>query len=126
MLAPRPGVVHATAAMCARMRDSSDTSDSDAGVGKGLSTREVAAALGVTERTVRRAIARGELPAAVRAGAYRVAAAALAHYRAALAALPPHPRPARRSRPGSTPAVALQPLSTPLTPLIGREREIAA
>ncbi len=33
-----------------------------------LSAREAAAFLGVSERTIRRAIARGELPAALRAG----------------------------------------------------------
>jgi len=46
-----------------------------------LSAREAAAALGVSERTVRRAIARGELPAALRAGVYRIAPADLARYR---------------------------------------------
>ena len=38
-----------------------------------LSAREAAARLGVSERTVRRAIARGELPAARHAGVYRIA-----------------------------------------------------
>ena len=55
-----------------------------------LSAREAAQSLGVSERTVRRAIARGELPAAKRAGVYRIAPDDLARYRA------------RRQRAGST------------------------
>src|SRR5215207_1288064 len=51
-----------------------------------LSAREAAAALGVSERTVRRAIARGELPAAMHAGTYRIAPAALAPFRRRLTA----------------------------------------
>jgi len=38
-----------------------------------LSAREAASVAGVSERTIRRAIARGELPAGKRAGAYRIA-----------------------------------------------------
>src|SRR5215207_4902645 len=44
---------------------------SDAADSWPLSAREAAAALGVSERTVRRAIARGELPAARQSGVYR-------------------------------------------------------
>jgi excisionase family DNA binding protein len=38
-----------------------------------LSAREAAVVLGVSERTVRRAIARGELSATLHAGVYRIA-----------------------------------------------------
>src|SRR5262245_53780441 len=38
-----------------------------------LSAREAAAVLGVSERTIRRAIVRGELPATLHAGVYRIA-----------------------------------------------------
>ena len=47
-----------------------------------LSAREAAQRLGVSERTVRRAIARGELPAAMHAGVYRIEPDDLDRYRA--------------------------------------------
>ena len=56
-----------------------------------LTAREAAAELGVHERTIRRAIDRGELPAAKHAGIFRIAPRDLARYRASL----PGP-PARR------------------------------
>src|SRR5215218_7409757 len=96
-----------------------------------LSAREAAQILGVSERTVRRAIARGELPAALCAGVYRIASDDLARFRARrqLPAPPgaqPRPDPPRlvplpRRADESVPA-----LPRPLTPLIGREREVAA
>jgi excisionase family DNA binding protein len=96
-----------------------------------LSAREAAQLLGVSERTVRRAIARGELPAARRAGVYRIAPDDLARFRARhrLPALPgaqfrPDPPwlvPLPRRADEIVPA-----LPRPLTPLIGREREVAA
>src|SRR5215211_950959 len=45
-----------------------------------LKAREAAAALGVSERTIRRAIARGELRAAKQAGAFHIAPADLTAY----------------------------------------------
>src|SRR5687768_1086903 len=45
--------------------------------GAPLSARDAAALLGVSERTVRRAIARGELPAIKHAGVYRIRPAIL-------------------------------------------------
>ena len=96
-----------------------------------LSAREAAAALGVDERTVRRAIARGELPAIKRAGSYQIAPAALAAYQAQRPAgrhnrppavpAPPRLVPLARPEPDQPP-----PLPRPLTPLIGRERDLAA
>ena len=65
-----------------------------------LSATAAAAALGVDERTIRRAIARGDLPATKRAGVYRIAPADLARYRARRRSAPPatrtRPEPARR------------------------------
>ena len=43
-----------------------------------LTAREAAAVAGVSERTIRRAVARGELPAGKHAGAYRIAPADVA------------------------------------------------
>ena len=85
-----------------------------------LSAREAAAALGVSERTVRRAIARGDLGATKRAGVYRIAPGDLARYRdrdrvPTLRLLP---------TPAAEPVAAALPV--PRTPLIGRERELAA
>jgi excisionase family DNA binding protein len=79
-----------------------------------LSAHEAAVALSVSERTIRRAIARGELPAAKQAGVYRIAPADLALYqpRRRIASPPPHrlipfPTGKRRSRlrsPGRAPS----------------------
>lgn len=46
-----------------------------------LSAREAATALGISERTVRRAIQRGELPATKRAGSFHITPSALDAYR---------------------------------------------
>jgi excisionase family DNA binding protein len=92
-----------------------------------LSARDAAVALGVSTRTVRRAIASGALPAVKCAGVYRIAPAALTRYRAdrggvAETAAPSGPRPLHLvPRPAPTAAVP-----APLTPLVGREREAAA
>jgi len=85
-----------------------------------LSAREAATVLGVSERTIRRAIARGELPATLHAGVYRIVPVDLASWRTR------HPT-------ASTPPTlqfGLDPqpkhdLPVPLTPLIGREGEAA-
>ena len=96
-----------------------------------LSAREAAQGLGLSERTVRRAIARGELPAALRAGVYRIAPDDLAWFgarrqlrvppRAQTRLDPPRLVPLPRRVNETVPA-----LPRPLTPLIGREREVAA
>ena len=96
-----------------------------------LSARDAAAALGVSERTVRRAIARGDLPATKRAGVYRIAPADLERYRVGNGPpAPPAIRPQRdppRLVPFPRPEQPAAPaLPRPLTPLVGREREIAA
>jgi excisionase family DNA binding protein len=91
-----------------------------------LTAREAAAALGLRERTIRRAIHRGELQATKQAGIFRIDPDELARY--------------QRTQPGQTrsavPLFRLLPspshgplaplLPTPLAPLIGRERELAA
>jgi excisionase family DNA binding protein len=95
-----------------------------------LSAREAAATLGVSERTVRRAIARGMLPAAKRAGVYRIAMADLARFREGrriAAPLTGTVRTLPRLIPFPRRWDALAPaLPRPLTPLIGREGEIDA
>jgi non-specific serine/threonine protein kinase len=77
-----------------------------------LSARDAAQAAGVSERTIRRAIARGDLPAIKRAGVYQIDPAALAHYRS------PTTQPV--TIPGRTG------IPYPITPLIGRTDERAA
>jgi excisionase family DNA binding protein len=96
-----------------------------------LTAREAAVVVGVNERTIRRAIARGELPAVKHSGVYRIASADLAHYRT-------HKRPpilaqakAHGTRLRLVPLPRLAPSRTaplPRSPgeLIGREREVAA
>jgi excisionase family DNA binding protein len=91
-----------------------------------LTVREVAVVLGVSERTIRRAISRGDLSAIKHTGVLRVAPSDLARYRASHSGLTRPPPPVLRlvppARPGSAGAGTLP---TPLTPFIGREREVA-
>ena len=56
-----------------RTADTRDTGHAPAVSTPPLSAREAAAMAGVSERTIRRAIARGELSAGKHAGAYRIA-----------------------------------------------------
>ncbi|HUG60929.1 MAG TPA: helix-turn-helix domain-containing protein, partial [Methylomirabilota bacterium] len=84
-----------------------------------VSARTAAAALGVHERTIRRAIERGELAARKRGGAFRITPAALERYEARRP--PPRPVPSagqERDDPAALPR--------PLTPMVGRERDLAA
>ncbi|MGH2617821.1 MAG: ATP-binding protein, partial [Thermomicrobiales bacterium] len=103
-----------------------------------ISAREAAALLGVNERTVRRAIGRGELPATKCGRSFQIAPEDLARLRSRRDGGSRHapPQTAPRSASSATlsvirpfseqerrPAAALP---TPLTRLIGREREVAA
>ncbi len=83
-----------------------------------LSAREAAEVLGVNERTVRRAIQRGELAATKQAGVYRIASAALERYRARLAGT--------HGGEDTAPMEHVPPLPAQLSQFVGREREIAA
>lgn len=95
-----------------------------------LTAREAAEALGISERTVRRAIARGTLPATKRAGAYRIAPADLMRYgRAGVGPVPTAAaqRPPLTLVPRPVPeGTAAWYLPQPLTPLIGRDHEVDA
>ena len=96
-----------------------------------LSAREAATVLGLSERTVRRAIARGELPAALHAGVYRIAPDDLARFRegrrgAAPPANRPSPAPLRRLPFLDHGDAGRSALPRPRSDLIGRERELAA
>jgi non-specific serine/threonine protein kinase len=103
-----------------------------------LSAREAAAVLGVSERTVRRAIARGDLPATLHAGVYRIAPDDVARYRTSRGGSSQPRALSRRRRgvaaPGSDAPVRLvvpsplrpTPAPTPLTPLVGRDRDVAS
>jgi excisionase family DNA binding protein len=101
-----------------------------------VSAREAAALLGVSERTVRRAIAQGNLPARKQGRTFQISPEALARFRArdipsgrgsATAAAhlaasgPPRLTALPRSLPARQPTLPL-----PLTRCIGRERELAA
>jgi excisionase family DNA binding protein len=94
-----------------------------------LSAREAAAVLGIHERTIRRAIARGHLHATKHAGLYRIAPADLEHFRAGHRL--PIPLAPPRGSPHLIPfprrADAMPPdLPRPPTPLIGREDDLIA
>jgi excisionase family DNA binding protein len=107
-----------------------------------LTARSAAARLGVDERTIRRAIARGELRAVKRAGVFQILPMDLDRFWSGRSyprgaaedhsdvghgvAVPGHVDPSRVDQfPGQSLAVRGS-LPTPLTSLIGREREIAA
>jgi excisionase family DNA binding protein len=92
---------------------------------RSLSTSEAAAELDITERTVRRAIARGELAAVRRGGGYRIDSQELARY-AAHAEQHAVPRPAARVTLLPLPDQAFAPLPAPLSSFIGRVAEQAA
>jgi len=80
-----------------------------------LSARDAAEVIGVNERTIRRAIARGDLIATRHAGVYRIGRAELERYLT-------HPGSRHATRPEPIPGSAAQ-LPNPLTALIGRESE---
>ena len=97
--------------------------------------RAAAAALGVSERTIRRAITRGELPATKYAGTYRIAPEALEFFRRSLTAPTRLRQPAQTaSEWGNAGRLQVLPsasapvpsLPVPLTPLVGRDAATAA
>jgi excisionase family DNA binding protein len=105
-----------------------------------LTALEAAARLGVSERTIRRAIARGELAASKQRGLFRISPQALEQFRShRLGASPPAiDRPQAEGVPRvrsifSAPKLvvvgsellARAPLPRPLDPLVGREQEVA-
>lgn len=103
-----------------------DTGASGAADTGPYTVRDAAAVLGSNERTIRRAIARGELPAVKHGGGYRIRPADLADYQAQRrSTFRPVPRVLPHVDAGPSP-VATAPLPQPLTSLIGRERELAA
>jgi excisionase family DNA binding protein len=115
-----------------------DTAMSSAADNWPYSAREAAAILGVSERTVRRAIARGNLSAVKRSGVFCITAEALAAYGGRRRRSSPNGGPgwsASAHQPASnaphlhlvahTEDLALA-LPQPLTPFLGREREVAA
>jgi len=95
-----------------------------------LSAREAADRLGLNERTIRRAIARGDLPATHHAGVYRIDPVDVARYAEARGqSLPVAQPPAVVETAAPIEIVfrqvfrASSPIPQPLTALIGRERE---
>ncbi|HEY7033291.1 MAG TPA: LuxR C-terminal-related transcriptional regulator [Thermomicrobiales bacterium] len=134
VVAARITITHASLAMSERQsqldKTGHDRTSTSSGTGGVLSAREAAAALGVSERTIRRAILRGELPAIKRGGSFRISRSALERYAAfGDGPAPPSPRPlppAPVVMPIARPMAGRPPIPIPLTPLIGREDEIAA
>jgi excisionase family DNA binding protein len=103
-----------------------DNSVSDAPDSGPYTALEAAMQLGVNERTVRRAIARGELVATKQAGTYRIRPADLAAYRARHHSIPQYlPHVFAHDNVRSS-VVGAAPLPQPLTSLIGRKDELAA
>jgi excisionase family DNA binding protein len=95
-----------------------------------LSAHAASEMLGVNERTIRRAIARGELLAVKRGGIYRIDPADLRHYQARHRFHVQPPSTAHLNRPQLLPFpsrgyVGAAALPHPRTSLIGRESEVA-
>src|SRR4051812_47530477 len=94
--------------------------------GEPLTARQAAVAAGLHERTIRRAIGRGELKATKHGSVFQIAPGDLARYRETIRLRPrPRPRLLRLALPGRESAAAGR-LPGWLTSLIGREREVAA
>src|SRR5262245_23924698 len=98
-----------------------------------LNARAAAEHLGIDERTIRRAIARGELPAVKRAGVFQIARTDLERYQHgrarpnAVATVREPTSPPQHASPSTGPPIAAPgALPVPLTSLIGRASEIAA
>jgi predicted ATPase/DNA-binding CsgD family transcriptional regulator len=120
-----------------RAADTADTADTAPAARRAaaLTARAAAAALGVNERTIRRAIARGDLSAAKYAGTCRIAPAAVEAFRRRLTAPTRIPRSTPESAgPGAAgaprvlplPGARIPPLPEPSTPLVGRQAALAA
>jgi non-specific serine/threonine protein kinase len=92
-------------------------------VGHSLTAKEAARVAGVHERTIRRAIARGDLAATKRARIFQITPEALAQFQARRQHASSPPLLLRLVEPALGPAVALP---TRLTPFLGRERDIEA
>lgn len=96
--------------------------------GTAMSALEAAAELGLSERTIRRAIARDELAALKRGGVYRIDPEDLAHFAMSRAA--PISLATRRHEPTRLVSLSRHPqtqpfeVPRPLTPLLGRAREL--
>ena len=131
MLVPAPDIGDATPAMDNQPRPWTADSGQDGDRAGRLSANAAATLLGVSQRTIRRAIARGDLPAVKHAGTYQIDPADLTRY---LARRRGPARPLVRTAPDPPRLIPLprRPVQTapslprPLTPLIGREREAAA
>ena len=97
----------------------------------GMSAMEAAATLGLSERTIRRAIAQGHLNAGKQGGVYRIAPDDLARYgtlREAPISLASrlHHNPTRLITLPARTRSRIFNVPRPLTPLIGREPELGA
>lgn len=90
-----------------------------------LTARQAAAALDLSERTIRRAILRGELTARKWGGVFRIEPDELARFRDARRGETSHVAPLPRPMPSPQHEHLTLRVPTPLTPLIGREREMA-
>src|SRR5687768_2698293 len=112
---PAPGAM-SPSARASRSDSAPDTGhDVDTPAGE-VTAQGAAARVGVHARTVRRAIARGELPAIKRHGAFHIALADLAAWHARRTAGP-------SATPAGTGMFPGRALPRPVTALVGRERE---
>jgi excisionase family DNA binding protein len=119
-----------TVAMGERTADRTPDTGQDAREADSLSASAAAARLGISERTVRRAIARGDLPAVKRSGVYRIVPDALDRFRRTDPVAAPSSPSVQRGYPRLLPFPEPDPvvktsLPGPRSPLIGREGDLA-
>jgi len=105
----------------ARVVDLPDKSPADQ-----LTAKEAAEALDVSLRSIRRAIAQGDLPATKLAGSYQIRPSDLDAYRSRLAERDEPRRPVATLRLLQAPALLLPPLPVQFTSFIGRSDLVAA
>ena len=108
------------------MNERSESSE-DRPLRASYTAREAAAALHLSERTIRRAIRSGALSAAKWGGVFRIAPGELARFRAGSRGelLPGAAHAPASLLPAPTQSAWVPRIPTPLTPLIGRSRELA-
>ncbi len=131
VLVREPGVCHAVPAVNKQAANRTPDTGQAADMDGFLSATSAAVVLGVDKRTIRRAIARGDLHATKHAGVYRITPAELDRYRrrGGIAATPQVPTQHYRPRilPFSDRAAPSAPaLPRTRTSLVGRQAEIAA
>ena len=95
------------------------------GTATGWTVRAAADSLGLSERAIRRAISRGDLPAVKVVGTYQIWPSDLEDYRGQLVERGGQRRPVATLHLMPVPSLILPPLPVPFTSFVGREDLVA-